>query len=292
MLVLLEGSESVGKSTLAGVLQLEQGYDEYLHFSVPPGDPFEYYMNDLRNVKSSAVIDRCFWSHYVYRELDPDSQQWMDEHDRWLLEGWLLAHGCVIIKCVPPLTRVLETIKKERPNELYHDTDSVMWTYRKFLEPFDTVLPIINYDYTRDKIPVLPEREALSYDHVGIGSPRPKVVLVGERHNLNNAGCRDPIVFRAPSGNYLRETLNLAGLSLHDYHVTNALWGDLEVRPLTWPAAWDDSSKVVAMGSAASKVLTEQAIKHERVPHPSWWKRFKNKDMSGYAEAILTAAKL
>lgn len=44
--------------------------------------------------------------------------------------------------------------------------------------------------------------------------------------------------------------------------------------------------KVVAMGTEAAKMLSDLKVAHERTYHPQYWKRFKNKDLDEFAQAL------
>jgi thymidylate kinase len=116
---------------------------------------------------------------------------------------------------------------------------------------------------------------------------KPYILLLGDRrgpvqNETEHARCFVP--YPATSGSYLMRALD--PIAWHGYTcIANAweedvaqLWNDLEC------------PHVVALGSEAAKVATDQQVPHGRVPHPQWVRRFKHRDHEEYVYAILKAA--
>ena len=245
-------------------------------------------MGKLRPLKGPALLDRMHWSEDVY---NPHTR--LGDHDRWVLEGWLMAHGCVVIRCQPPLETCLENCANDS-EELNHEPERIKAVYDGYKKPWKSALEVYDYDYTAGgEAPVfnlLDAHEswttALGMDVVGIGSPVPKWVFVGERHNPKNlARCMDPTVFRSTSGDYLRRSLGSAKLPSRDYFVTNAYLENGDFNGGLYTVV--DGAMVVPMGRPAQKALANAGIATDRyVPHPQWWRRFKNKHHIQYGNAL------
>ncbi|KKL13373.1 hypothetical protein LCGC14_2526420, partial [marine sediment metagenome] len=117
MLVLLEGADGVGKSTLAKELCGEYGYD-YLHFLIPDEHPVDYWFKELVKIKRPTVIDRLHLSEDAYGPIFRGGSQ-LSDLDRWLVEGWLWARRAVLVVCATSWENMRENL--EKVNGPYHD---------------------------------------------------------------------------------------------------------------------------------------------------------------------------
>ena len=169
--------------------------------------------------------------------------------------------------------------------------------YTEYTKPWDTVLPVVTFDYTVDgpssglnPFLCLPRLPSLPITYPGIGYPTPRAVLVGDRHNLCNLRkmiCHDPLVFRSTSGDFLRRALESAGLTLYDYYIING-WQDsqrqlpkpTDVKPLL-------GSTFIALGKHGEAALAANEISSSgNVGHPQWWRRFRHKQLEEYGQKI------
>lgn len=296
MIILLEGPDGSGKTTLAKSL-MSCGFG-YIHMSVPrPADePLSYWLARFKNARGPTVIDRMHWSEDVYGPLFRDGSA-LCRLDRWLLEGWLIAHGAIVILCYPPLRTVLDNVAVD-PDKLHHaDPKMVQRVYEEFGRPWQTELPRVEFDYTKESIAHLlrwlPAVPSLPLGHEGIGAPDPRFVFVGDRHGGCTKPCGDPLVFRSPCGDYLRRALEAAGLGLRDYHVLNGwLWNeDGTVRPHEQLRDWRHKP-YIALGRSAERALAEVGIVPvAAIPHPQFFKRFHFSELDTYAGLIKEATR-
>lgn len=123
-----------------------------------------------------------------------------------------------------------------------------------------------------------------------VGSAVPRLLLVGDQRNDGPRARHEFIRAFTPclggsSAVYLLNTLNLANIrrdvgivNAHEPGVDLTLIGKIEPKPA-----------VVALGRLASKTLTDVGVEHETVPHPQWYRRFRNKHMGSYAQEIKEA---
>jgi len=298
--IIVEGSDGSGKTTLAGSLSVRLGYG-YVHMSTPddPKRPFDYWWRriypELRKYPG-LVLDRLHWSEKLYGELFRGGSG-LSEHDRWVLEGWLLGRGACVIRCQPPLENVLASVSKD-PNQLHHSQEMTRAVYAEYTKSWDTVLPVVTFDYTVDGPSTrlnphlfLPRIPSLSLVYPGIGYAQPRAVLVGDRHNLCNLKkmiCHDPLVFRSTSGDFLRRALQSVGLTLYDYYIING-WTDSEVYLTPEPTDVKPllGSTFIALGKQGEAALTAGHLPSAgNVGHPQWWRRFHHAELEEYGRQI------
>ena len=149
MIIVLEGADGTGKTTLARAIVKCTGA-RYVHNSVPkPANrPLDYWMGNILPDDRPIVIDRLHWSEDVYGALFRDGSALTDLDRRWL-EDWLTLRGAVIVLCCPPLETVLENVQRTA-DEVYHD--QVRAVYHEFNMPWNTQLPVVNFDYTCEQV--------------------------------------------------------------------------------------------------------------------------------------------
>ena len=299
MIIVLEGADGTGKTTLAKRL-CDRLNASYIHMSVPDpiNKPFDYWWSRIEPIlargSKALVIDRLLWSEEVYGSLFRGGSA-LTDLDRWQLEGWLLAQGAVIVRCRPPLEVVLKNTQRDAGGLHHGQAEAV---YRGFNAPWQTPLPVVNFDFTREPIDgfvrdvteLVRGRAVLDFAHEGIGAARPEIVLVADRHNTCNERCFSPFVLRCPAGDYLRRALALAGLTLSQYQVING-WrlagaGGYQVNDSVL-ALRSPGRHFIALGREAERALRLSGISDFGFAyHPQHAKRFHYRDLSKYAATL------
>ena len=149
--LILEGVDCSGKTTLGKEIQKIWGC-RYVHTTQAPegADTLVHFISSVGNIKQPTIIDRFHWSEEIYaRVLREDSL--LDDRDFGVLDGYMMAYRGIIVHCNPPLHTVLNKIKEHKELENHNlETATLVWhEYNKYPR---TVLPIITYDYTQDKV--------------------------------------------------------------------------------------------------------------------------------------------
>lgn len=126
-----------------------------------------------------------------------------------------------------------------------------------------------------------------------IGVPRPKVLLIGDRHNATKKyGHETDLPFMPVDGNsgeYLLTALpdefwkqvGLINVNDQDHRIVRTLWEDLGEPP------------VIALGRLAEKGLIKNGFSEDEysvLPHPQWVRRFANSRKLEYGQAIARLA--
>ncbi len=315
VIILLEGPDGTGKTTLAHDLAEKHGL-EYLHFDIPDKPPLDYWFETLINVNKPMVIDRLHLSEDAYGPVFRDGSA-LTDNDRWVMEGWLWARKCGLVMC-------LTTWENMAANQLlvkgkYHGENQklVVKNYEELIQ--QTTLPMVIYDYTvydgfvpsqnhvfsmgltgfvsdgkRSFIDDINDSEGtVDWIDPGLGTLRPITWLVGDQPNPNGTQlpASPQVVFHnCVSGTYLQEIIGKLGWTWNTFHLSNAR--DLEGKPYDLQTKFMnlDCPVVVALGFEAADELTRQGIPHGRVSHPQYWKRFHYYEPQEYVDAIREAA--
>ncbi len=149
MIVILEGVDGGGKTTVAGVLRREIDMD-YVHVSNPePGDSvFYHHLDPIREIGDNTIVDRLHWSDDVYGAVLRGGPGLTDQ-EFGFFDGYLSSRGGVFVLCAPPLVTVLENLEKV-PNDKNHVASTAMRIWDEYNKKSRSYLPTLVYDYTKD----------------------------------------------------------------------------------------------------------------------------------------------
>ena len=149
MLVILEGVDGGGKTTLAGTLQTRLRMT-YIHVTNPePGESvFAHHFDPIRGVKGNTVVDRLHWSDDVYGTVLRGGPGLTDQ-EFGFIDGYLASRAGVFVLCSPPLEAVLENVAKA-PGRKNHAATTAMRIWDEYQKPPRTFLTALIYDYTKD----------------------------------------------------------------------------------------------------------------------------------------------
>ncbi len=115
---------------------------------------------------------------------------------------------------------------------------------------------------------------------IGAGNFKPGVtLLVGERvSHPSESSYHAPFCSIRASSGWLNTLLADSTVREEDLYWVNALNNDGTPVDLTEFIAELKPSNVIALGKVAATALEKRYIVHDAVPHPQYWKRFKNSE--------------
>ena len=161
-MIILEGPDNTGKSTLAESLTLKLDWP-VIHPGGKPANQAEelrMILHQLKLSKEDIIHDRvtCI-SQPVYNVFRDDA---IDLSYRFYLDEMLKNPNCVIVYCRPPKWKILDLATHEAkahdsPEHLKMITDNAVHILSEYDKMFETI-PHVKYDYTVDTIESLLER--------------------------------------------------------------------------------------------------------------------------------------
>lgn len=275
MLVLLDGPDGAGKSTLAGQLQDAMPGAAYMHHGPYKGASGAELASALMvSMRPSfagvdTVVDRCWLSEPVYAAVYRKQPSRLSPSHVRMLERAALTQAGVIVMCLPPFEVCVRAFTSGR-DEMMSDLEDLRRVYERYALGPETDLPVVKYDFTTDSVDdLIAKIDALDY-------PRPKAVLIGDRPSLRTHAQRVyhvPFVTFSGRGcsDWLADQLDTAGIRERDLDWYNAY--DSENTPLD-PGVLVEGAVVVAMGRSAEQWCVDHGISHRFCPHPNSHKRF------------------
>lgn len=305
MLIIIEGPDGVGKSTLVAALcqriveRTNGGTVRIKHCGPPKEHPLLEYGLPLwpyRGRGSNYVVcDRWHLGELVYPQVLERPTQ-LDAASLIHIELTLRARGAVLVHLTQPHD-VLEHRLRDRGDDLVkiEHLEQILNGYaaacdRTQLRP---VLHIQGRDPTVhdvDTIITLAGRRAEEVEPLRtfttyVGPPRPRLLLLGDTRGNLPPGWVDAPAFvpmPATSGHYLLTALQTE-LRRNRVGLANACDVDnikVLYRALGRPA-------VVTLGKKAEAAVYEVLGRRPSVPHPQYWRRFRHSESKLYADMIM-----
>lgn len=316
MLIILEGPDGSGKTTLANEFADELGRSssdvvKILHSGPPTRHPIDEYLRPLRDYRPGTgthlILDRWHWGERVYPEVLGRKTE-LDLPAFRSIEAYLRRLGAIVVHC--DLATTAEYVELYgRRGIINSSTHSWQFTHlRKIRSEFArmtyrSALPTWRYQFNNrgfdDFSYILisarhyeTSARRLNQFTTYLGPVSSSVLLFGDvRHGVDPATSTDLdpafLPFRATSGHYLLRAIHSDERS----HLQNAGWAnacDVDDPAALWKALGEP--RVVALGVHASAKLRGLDIPHGRVPHPQYARRFHNGRMTEYGAAIRAAA--
>lgn len=309
MLIILEGPDCAGKTTLARALQRRARVlhvdEPTLHHRGPPtGHPLDEYEvplfhHDPLRSESAVICDRWHIGELVYPQVLNRPTQY-DAAVHRHVELFLRSRGALLVH-VGSTDDYLVDCWKRRGDDLV-TIEQLLLSARLFADAVATsILPVIDLEdvgdpadlHTIDVILDEAHRHALSTRPISqlrtyVGPPKPDLLLLGDvRHRLAYRSADDPVrrgpafmPYPGTSGHYLLTHL----ATVNNIGLANACDVDDPVALITALGG----PQVATLGVNSLEAL-EDVYPAGSAPHPQFVRRFHNRHGAEYGAVVLEA---
>lgn len=287
MLLIFEGPDGAGKSTLIQQLQERLGNTPRVFHSTPPRRGADKALEFLVPLMSrqEAWLDRSWYSELIYGSV-MRGRSLIDVPRRRVLERLYLSAGAVQIWCLPSYHVCAQAWRARQATEHVQDETQFKRIYDLYVEHGrEPRLPTIRYDYRTCSVEAMVERllnlpSLMGGPGVGAWSPGRSILLVGEQPNLHRQRYLGPFCSWSKTGcsAWLAQQLEAVGVHEQSLYWVNAI--DEHDEPLD-PGFLKHlrPRSVIALGKVAARWCEYEAGLpfFHAVPHPQHWKRFHAK---------------
>lgn len=307
MLIVVEGADRTGKTTLARRLLERLPDARYIHASAPTRHPLEEYELPLKGYGHTfdhLVLDRwhlgeAIWPTIFDRPTEIDPAVLLHVELTLRSRGALLVHAR---RDEELLAKEIDDIGDEPVTG--HGAVKAQRMFDELRREHvlcDTVVYDFDVDNSDSKVDIILDAARTAQRDVSnptqatrewIGSPRPRALLIGDRPGPNWLERKSPslpfVPYVGTSGHFLMS--ELLDVRLTDVAICNTVRHDGQPERLL--PLWHDLGcpPVVALGRDAERALGEALISHVGVRHPQYSRRFERRRGPGaYGTTLIDA---
>lgn len=304
MLIILEGPDGAGKTTLANSLRklIEEQDPGCLTFQWHRGPPTEHpldeYLRPLNRYRPGAgrhvIIDRWHWGESIYPKLRNRPSK-LDFASNWAIEAYLQRLGALVVLVDQSAEEYRKTYVDRGEVHLMDDLPQTQLLFTQVATR--SQLPFVPYDRRTTTLQwIIDVARGVEANYGSLNrlttycGPRwPMMLLLSdERHKVKPSDA-DPafVPMPATSGSHLLKSLHyLSGTVRRTIGWANAC--DFDNPAKLWMNL--GKPRVVALGRNAQRRLHDLAIPHGSVPHPQFARRFHHGKRVEYGQAVHRAA--
>lgn len=309
--IVLEGPDCAGKSTLAEFLHLQWGA-KVMHQSYKFKDRMhQYHTAVLERVlkereKQPVIVDRWWPSEAIYADAFRGGTKWPMMGR--MLDRVAIQHGFIYVSCLPasdPQRHLaMFNERAEAGGELFTTMGEVANMYRLWDDRMRRRLDTAHYDMFTDGQDLSGFAQRLEDLHVTLmdqtpgwwrrcptrqwsgQGQSPDVLIVGEKSNPKGRHLAWPFFEHANSSLWLTQLLANIGLKEERLAWVNAIDSRDWVDTLLLSRIVDEIGPrtIVALGTKARMALNTIDAEHWHLPHPAYVRRFR--DAAEYVQTL------
>lgn len=155
MIIIVEGPDGAGKSTLIRNIAQGARMSTYTHFGAPESDEdaFGYYKKYAAAIKQCKpevinIFDRSWYSDMVYGPIMRSREEMTQEHADMLSSMVVAAGGGIVVYCTAPVKTLWSRCRQR--GETYIDSQATLskisQKYAEVMRSKVMYLPVIRYD--------------------------------------------------------------------------------------------------------------------------------------------------
>lgn len=290
MLIVVEGLDRTGKTTLSRNIKAETGCG-YVHFSKPTAHPLDEYVEPVVDCPH-VVFDRYHWGEMVWpqifgRESECDWRMFL------YIELALQSRGAVVVHAQRDLDAVEAACIRDNEPLVADKIKPANHLFRITRER--SILPVWDWSWGNSFVQICGQaaaraswsRRCTRITPRFIGEDSPDVLLVGDVAGPVQQAKRPlPFVpFKNTSGYFLMGALMYTDLKPA---IVNA-WQPDGVTPEPLAELWEEMGQppIVSLGLRAGARCELLNLEHTNVKHPQYARRFQHSDgEAGYMKTI------
>lgn len=289
MLIVIEGPDKTGKTTLAKAVAERLGF-KYVHFSAPKGNPADEYIDFLLNLKEPTVCDRFHLGEFVYGPIFR-GKAGITDLELVTIERLMRLKQTIIVHAITNMALANERLDHSTQHEAVNKPQNLLAAegFAKVV-PLTNAGPVLKYNGVSmtnlkaalDMLKMMSASWVPTDAYTGIGTIHgSKLVFVGESVNKNVTWRGLPFDHGSAS-QFLLDTFKAAGVPEKAVYICNADTFTFE-EALNLNAA---SARFIALGKKAHDKLTTLCVPHATLPHPQFVKRFQYHKKGEYVNAF------
>lgn len=292
MLIVIDGVDCTGKTTLARTLKYHYGF-EYRHAGPPTSHALDEYVASLEGFNpfcDRVVLDRFHLGELVWPRVFERDSTYVPEVHRYV-ELFLRSRGALIVACDGDDEDVRRRLETRGDHALQPEqVKNALQLFRDAFAASHLPRTAHSIEFPTSVDELVRRAHNLAWDASRtyevtpeyVGSSDVDVLLVGDEIGSGSGGMRVPFVPRpGTSGFYLMSAIDDVQ---YDVGVTNS------TAPVANLCTRLGLPRVVALGNNATKRLSDAGVPHGIVPHPQYVRRFHHAERERYARDIARAA--
>lgn len=305
--IILEGPDGGGKTTLANYLHDTYGYRIHKFNQPRPGeDLFTTYTQALLDAVQGwqpVVFDRHYLGESVYGPIMRGVDT-LGEMGQTLIERLCAANGVPVILCLPTFNQLVKNWEDKKGNDYLKTQKQLTQVKNAYMDHAERRerkpwFRMYRYDMGEIGDRLLEVYQPLRRLPPGFsGSPEAKVLLVGDQVNPHAVAWDLPFHDLKGSSRYLYDRVESLGVHENDLAWVNSRdRGGVSRNLAECVAVMPNLRRVVALGESAMRVclkefesmMKEHDVSIQAIPHPQYFKRFKTGGEAEYQHLLKEA---
>lgn len=199
-MIILEGLDKTGKSTVAkAICKYLPGWS-YQHHTKPPEDPYIYFGRFLAHANPEIVVDRLHLSERAYGNVYRPNEPGLSDHQWQMLELACMSRSAIIFYFHDTVNNI---VSRWNDKEMYAPNELTLMKlqdeYTKCIK--QTQIPVLQCTYNQfidedgkhkelsevgiSVVKSITTKPMMYTASIGFGNPRPRFIVVAEEINYN-----------------------------------------------------------------------------------------------------------